>query len=101
MGILKALMSKESRTQTLITVGAEEASTHFNARESPDEASYDGDISDAEEEDIKVVPDEVADTQVRGSKPAETVSIADKEVPKATNKEDGGQTSKSAGKNLA
>ena len=98
MGRLKALMSKENRTQTLITVGAEEASTCFNAHASQDEASYDDDISD-EEEDIEVVPDEVADTQIKGSKPAETISVADKEVPKATNKEDGSQTSKSAGKN--
>ena len=80
-------------------VGAEEASTHFNAHTSQDEASYDGDISNAEE-DIEVVPDGVVDTQIEGSKPAETISIANKEVPKATNKEDGGQTSKSAGKNL-
>ena len=92
MGRLKALMSKESRTQTLITFGAEEASTHFDAHASQDEASYDGNISNAEEEDIKVVPDKVVDTQIKGSKPAETVSVADKEVPKATNKKDGGQT---------
>ena len=101
MGRLKALMLKESRTQTLIMVGSEEASTCFSAHAFQDEASYDGDISDAEEEDIEMVPDEVADTQIKGSKPAETVSVADKEVPKATDKEDGGQTSKSAGKNPA
>ena len=98
---LKALMSKENRTQTLITVGAEEASTCFNAHASQDEVSYDGDISDAEEEDIKVGPDEVDDTQIKALKPAETISVADKEVPKATNKEDGGQISKSADKNPA
>ena len=78
MGRLKVLMSKESRTQTLITVGAEEASTRFNAHASQNEASYDGDRSDAEEEDTKVVPDEVADTQNEDLKPAETISIADK-----------------------
>ena len=55
-------MSKENRTQTLIKVGAEEASTHFDAHVSQDEASYNSNISDAEEEDIKVVPDEVDDT---------------------------------------
>ena len=47
-------MSKENRTQTLIKVGMEEASTCFHAPTSQDEASYDGNISDAEEEDIKV-----------------------------------------------
>ena len=59
---LKALMSKENRTQTLIKVGTEEASTHFNAHTSQDEASYDGDISDADEEGIEVVLDVVDDT---------------------------------------
>ena len=62
IGRLKALMSKENRTQTVIKVGAEEASIHFDAHASQDEASYDGNISDAEEEDIEVVPDEVDDT---------------------------------------
>ena len=33
---LKALMSKENRTQTLIKVGTEEATTHFNADTSQD-----------------------------------------------------------------
>ena len=55
---------------------------------SQDEASYDGDISNAEEDDIEVVPDKVDDTQIL--KPTEAVPLADKEVPKATNKEDGG-----------
>ena len=53
IGRLKALMSKENRTQTLIKVRAKGASTHFNAHVSQDEASYDGDVSDADEEDIK------------------------------------------------
>ena len=100
IGRLKALMSKQNRTQTLIKVGAEEASTCFDAHASQNEASYDGDISDAED-DIEVVPDEVDDTQIEGLKPVEAIPIADKEVPKATNKEDGGQTSKSADKNPA
>ena len=73
-------MSKENRTQTL-KVEAEEASTHFDAHASQDEASYDGDICDAEEDDIKVVPDEVDGTQIKGLKPVEAVPIADKEVP--------------------
>ena len=66
-------MSKENRTQTLIKVGTEEAFTHFNGHTSQDEASYDGDVSDADEE-IKVVPDEVDDTQIEGLKPAEADS---------------------------
>ena len=53
---LKALMLKENRTQTL-KVGAEEASTRFDAHTSQDQASYDGNISDADEDDIEVVPD--------------------------------------------
>ena len=93
IGRLNALMLEENRTQTLIKVGAEEASTHFDAHTSQDEASYNGEISDAEE-DIEVVPDEVDDTQIEGLKPVEADTIADKEVPEATNKEDGGQTSK-------
>ena len=59
-------MLKEDRTQTLIKVGAEEASTHFDAHTSSDEASYDADVSDADEEDIQVIPDEVDDTQIEG-----------------------------------
>ena len=97
IGRLKALMSKENRTQTLIKVGAEEASTLFDAHTSQDEASYDGDIYDKDEEDIEVVPDEVDDTQIKGLKPAEADTVTDKEVPKAT-KEDGGQTLKSTDK---
>ena len=94
---LKVLMLKENRTQTLIKVGTEEASTPFDAHTSQDEASYDGDISDADEKDIEVVSDEV-DTQIKGSKPAEVDTVAHKEVPKATSKEDGGKTSKSMDK---
>ena len=101
IGRLKALMSKENRTQTLIKVGAEEASTCFDAHISQDEASYNGNVSDADEEDNKVIPDEVDDTQIKGSKPAEADTVADEEVPEATNKEDGGQTLKSMDKKPA
>ena len=94
-------MSKENRTQTLIKFGAEEAFTRFDAHVSQDEASYDGDVSDADEEDMEVVPDEVKDIQIKGLKPVEADTIADKEVPEATNKEDGGQTSKSTDKKPA
>ena len=93
-------MSKENRIQTLIKVGIEEASTCFNAHISQDEASYDGDVSDADKEDIQVFPDEVGDTQIEGSKPVEADTVTD-EVPEATNKEDGGQTLKSMDKKPA
>ena len=58
----------------------EEASTHFDAHASHDEISYDGDVSNAEEDGIEVVPDEVDDTQVERSKPVGAISAADKEV---------------------
>ena len=73
-------MSKDNRTLTLIKVGTEEASTCFNAHACQDEASYNGDVSDAEEDDIEVVPEEVDDTQVESSKPVGAISAADKEV---------------------
>ena len=43
-------MLKENRTLTLIKVGREEALTCFDAHASQDEASYDGDVSDAEDD---------------------------------------------------
>ena len=89
-------MSKEKRT--LMKVGTEEASTHFDTHASKDEASYDGDVSDAED-DIRVVPDEIDDTQVKSSKPVGATSATGKEVWKAANKSGGGQASKSAEKN--
>ena len=98
-GRLEALMSKENRTLTLIKVGREEASTHFDAHASQDEASYDGNVSDAEEDDIKVIPNNVYDTQVESSKPVSDISAADREVQKATNKSSGSQPSKSMDKN--
>ena len=101
IGRLKALMLKKNRTLTLIKVGAEEALTLFDAHASQDEASYDGDMSDAEEGDIKVVPNEVDDTQVESSEPVGAIFRADKEVQKATNKSGGSQTLKSADKNPA
>ena len=72
-------MSKENRTLTLMKVSAEEASTCFDAHASQDEASYNGNMSDAEEDDIEVVPDEVDDTQVESSKLEGAVSVADEE----------------------
>ena len=80
IGRLEALMLKENRTLTLMKVGTEEASTRLNAHASQDEVSYDGKVSDAEKDDIEVVPDEVDDTQVESSKPVGTVSAVDKEV---------------------
>ena len=87
-------MSKENRTQTLIKVGTEEATTCFDAYTSQDEASYDGDISEVDEEGVEVVPDEVDDAQIEGSKPVGANTITNNEGQEVTNKEDGGQTSK-------
>ena len=80
-------------------VEREQALTHFDAHASQDEASYDGDVSDAGEADIKDVPDEVDDTQVKSSKPVGATSATGKEVQKAANKSSSSQTSKPADKN--
>ena len=95
---LKALMSKENRTQTLIKVGTEEATTHFDAPTLKDEESYDGNISEVDEEDTEVVPDEEGDAQMEGLKPAGADTLTDNEGQEETNKEHDGQTSKPADK---
>ena len=59
---------------------------------------HDGNVSDAEEEDIEVVPDKVDNTEIEGLKPAEAGTGADKKVPEATNKGNGDQTLKSMDK---
>ena len=97
---LMALMSKENRTKTLIKVGMEEATTHFDAHMSQDEASYDGDISKVDEEDSEVVPDKVDDAQIEGLKPAGADTLTNNEGQEVTNKEDDGQTSKPTDKKL-
>ena len=79
IGRQEALMSKENRTLTLMKVGTEQALTRFDAHASQDEASYDGDVSDTED-DIKVVPDKVDDTQVKSLKPVGAASATGKEV---------------------
>ena len=91
---LKALMSKENRTQTLIKVETEEATTHFDAPTSQDKASYDGNISEVDEEDIEVVPVQVDDAQIEGLKPVGADTLAHNEGQEVTNKEDGNQTLK-------
>ena len=60
-------MSKENRTQTLIKVGTEEAATHFNAPTSQDKESYDSGISEVDEEDTEVIPDEDDDGRFKTS----------------------------------
>ena len=89
---LRALMSKENRTHALIKVGMEGAATHFNAHTSEDDASYNGDISEVDEEDVEVVPDEVDDAQIEGSKPAGADTLPNNGGQEATNKEDDSQT---------
>ena len=86
-------MSKENRSKTLIKVGMKEATKCFDAHISLDEASYDGDISKVDEKDVEVVPDEVDDAQIEGSKPAGADTLADNEGQEVTNKEDDDQTS--------
>ena len=91
---VKALMSKENRAHTLITVGAEEAATHFNAPTSQDEESYNCDVFRVDEEDAEVVPDEEDDTQIKTLKSAEDNMLPDNEGQEETNKQDGDQTAK-------
>ena len=88
---LKALIFRENRTQTVIKVGTEEATTHFNPHTPQDEASYDGDISKADKEDVKVVPDEVDDAQTNGLKLAGADTLPHNEGQEVTNKEDDGK----------
>ena len=80
--------------QTSIKVGTEEATTHFNVPTSQDKASYNGDISQVDEEDIEVVSDEVDDAQIEGLKPVGADTLTDNEGQEVTNKENDGQTSK-------
>ena len=61
---VKALMSKENKAHTLITVGVEEVATCFDVPTSQDEESHDGDVSEVDEEDAEVIPDEEDDTQI-------------------------------------
>ena len=91
---LKALMSKESRTHTLIKVGMEEATTCFDAHTSQDEASYDGNISKVDEEEVEVVPDKIDDAKIEGSKPAGADTLPDNEGQEVTKKEDDRKTLK-------
>ena len=91
-------MSKENRTQTLIKVRTDEATTYFDAPTHQDGESYDGDISEVYEEDAEVVSDEEDDAQMEGSKPARADTLAENEGQEKTNKEDDGQTPKPADK---
>ena len=61
---------------------------------SQDEASYNADISEADKEDVKVVPDEVDDAQTEGSKLAGADPLPDNEGQEVTNKENDGKISK-------
>ena len=87
-------MSKESRVHTLITIGTEEAATHFDATTSQDEESYDGDVSGVDEEDAEVIPDEEDDAQIKTLKSAGDGTLPDNEGQEGTSKEDGDQTAK-------
>ena len=80
LGRLEALMSKENRTLTLLKVGTKEASTRFDAPASQDEASYHGDILNAGEDDIEVIPDKIDDALAESSGPVKAISTIDREV---------------------
>ena len=86
------------KSQTLLKVGTEEATTYFNAHASQDVASYDGYISEVYKEDVEVIPDEVDDAQMEGLKPVGANTVTNNEGQEVTNKEDNGQTSKPADK---
>ena len=94
---VKALMSKENRTETLIKVGTKEAATHYDVPTSQDEESYDGDVS-GEDEDAEVVPDDEDCTQIETLKLTENKTLQDNEGQEETNKEDGDQGAKSGNK---
>ena len=91
---VKALMSKENRAHNLITVGAEEVATRFDAPTSQDEEGYDSDVSRVNEEDAEVVPDKEDNAQIKTSKSAEDNMLQDNEGQEETNKEEGDQTAK-------
>ena len=91
---VKSLMSKENRAYTLITVGMEEAATCLDAPTSQDEESYDGDVSEVDEEETEVIPDKEDDTQIKTLKSAGDDMLPDNEGQGETNKEDGDQTAK-------
>ena len=71
------------------------AATCFDMPRSQDEESYDGDVSKVDEEDAKVVPDEVDEAPAKISKPAGDDKLPDNEGQDETSKEDGDQTVKS------
>ena len=73
-------MSKKNRTLTLLKVGTKEVSSHFDVPASQDEASYDGDVLDAGEDDIKVILDEVDDALAESSGPAKAISTVARKV---------------------
>ena len=73
----------------MITIGTEEAATHFDATTSQDEESYDGDVSGVEEEDAEAVPDEADDAQIKTLKSAGDNTLLDNEGQEGTNKEGG------------
>ena len=54
---VKALVSKENKALTLLQIGVKEATACFNETTSQDEGSYDGNISEGDEEDVEVIPD--------------------------------------------
>ena len=66
--------------------GTEEAATHFDATTSQDEESYDSDVSEVDEEDAQVIPDEADDVQIEALKSAGDDTLPDNKGQEATNK---------------
>ena len=95
---VKSLISKESRVQTLITIGTEEAATCFDATTSQDEESYDGDVSKIDKEDAQVNPDEANNVQIETLKSAGDDTLPDNEDQEVTNEGNGNQIAKSCDK---
>ena len=63
-------------------VGTKEASTRFDVPASQDKPSYDGNVSDEEEDDIKVIPDEVDEALAKSSGPVKAISAVARKVKK-------------------
>ena len=94
-------MSKESQVQNLVTIGTEEAATHFDATASQDKESYDGDVSEENEEDAQVISDKAYGVLIKTLKSAGADTLPDNEGQEANNEGDRDQTAKPKGKKPA
>ena len=95
---VKALTSKKNKAWTLLRIGVEKATAHFNATTSQDEGSYDSDISEGDE-DAEVIPNEPREAEKEHSKPAAKEQVDVVNQVEANKKYDD-QTAKSTDKKL-